>query len=113
VLALPARAKLRGFAPRRSCATRSGLVPTQILERPKMGFPVPSRAGSAERIWPVVQELVLSPRARARGLFQPQALEQLAAEHRTGAADHGERLWLLANLEIWQRVFVEREDGRR
>jgi asparagine synthase (glutamine-hydrolysing) len=110
VLALPARAKLRGLRTKAILRDAlSGLVPKQILERPKMGFPVPISRWFRGAYWPVVQELVLSPRARARGLFQPRALEQLAAEHRTGAADHGERLWLLANLEIWQRVFVERE----
>jgi asparagine synthase (glutamine-hydrolysing) len=54
---------------------------------------------------------VLAPRARARALFAPQALEQLAAEHLRGEADHAERLWLLANLEIWQRIFVDRQDA--
>lgn len=36
---------------------------------------------------------------------------RLAGEHRMGAAHHGDRLWLLLNLEIWHRVFVEGEDA--
>ena len=34
-------------------------------------------------------------------------------EHRAGGADHGMRLWLLMNLEIWQRIFVDGESPQR
>jgi asparagine synthase (glutamine-hydrolysing) len=57
----------------------------------------------------LVDDLVLSPRSLARGLFRPDALQRLAAEHRAGA-NHGQRLWLLANLELWQRIFIDGED---
>jgi asparagine synthase (glutamine-hydrolysing) len=52
---------------------------------------------------------VLSPRTWERGLFRPEALARLAAEHRAGA-NHGQRLWLLANLELWQRIFLDGEE---
>ena len=53
---------------------------------------------------------MLGPRALERGLFDPQvAAATWPQEHRSGAAEHGERLWLLANLEIWQRVFLEND----
>jgi asparagine synthase (glutamine-hydrolysing) len=60
--------------------------------------------------WPVVQEFVLGPRALARGLFKPDELRRLAEEHRQGACAHGDRLWLLINLELWQRIFLDGED---
>ena len=31
------------------------------------------------------------------------------SEHRTGRARHGDRLWLLINLEIWLRTFIDGE----
>src|SRR5204863_299002 len=34
----------------------------------------------------------------------------MADEHRSGRARHGDRLWLLVNLEIWQRIFCEGDD---
>jgi len=33
----------------------------------------------------------------------------LVDEHRAGWAPHGDRLWLLVNLEIWNRIFCEGE----
>jgi len=111
VAALPARFKLRGW--RTKAVLREalrGLVPPEILTRRKMGFPVPVGRWLRGPYWPVVEEFVLSPRALERGLFHPAALRRLAEEHRAGAAEHGERLWLLVNLEIWQRTFLDAED---
>ena len=58
----------------------------------------------------MVREFVLGSRARRRELFDPSLLRRLAEEHRAGVAEHGDRLWLLANLEIWHRVFLDGED---
>src|SRR2546426_972605 len=117
-VAIPARFKLRGLRTKAVLrAALSGRVPRPILTRRKMGFPVPVGGWFRGAFWPVVEEFVLGPRARARGLFRPSALRHLAEEHRTGAWRHGDRLWLLINLEIWQRIFLDGEDpadiGRR
>ncbi len=40
----------------------------------------------------------------------PVALRHLVREHQAGIANHGVHLWLLANLEIWQRIFLDGED---
>jgi asparagine synthase (glutamine-hydrolysing) len=56
-----------------------------------------------------VDDLVLGERARERGLFDPAAVGRLADEHSAGSARHGERLWLLGGLELWQRVFIDGE----
>jgi asparagine synthase (glutamine-hydrolysing) len=86
------------------------LVPPQILTRKKMGFPVPVGQWFQRPFWPIVEELVAGPRALKRGLFDPSFLTRLVHEHRTGAERHGDRLWLLVNLEIWQRIFLDGEE---
>lgn len=111
VAAMPARYKLRGW--RTKTVLREALrdlVPDEILTRRKMGFPVPVGRWFRELFWSLVEEFVLSPRALRRGLFQPPVLRRLAEEHRAGFCEHGDRLWLLVNLEIWQRIFVDAED---
>jgi len=111
VTTMPARFKLRHW--RTKLVLREalrGLVPPEILTRRKMGFPVPVGRWLQGPFWPVVEDLVLGPRALARGLFSPPALRRTAEEHRRGARAHGDRLWLLANLEIWQRIFIDGED---
>jgi len=109
--AIPGRMKLRGWRTKAVLrAALRDLVPREILTRRKMGFPVPVGPWFRDRFWPVVGEFVLGPRARARGLFEPAFLTRLAEEHRTRNWEHGLRLWLLVNLEIWQRIFVDAED---
>jgi len=111
VACLPRRFKLRRWTTKAVLreALRD-LIPREILVRRKMGFPVPlGRWFRGPYAW-LVEQVVLSERALGRGLFDPQVLRRLFREHREGAAEHGERLWLLLNLEIWQRVFMDRED---
>ena len=86
------------------------IIPSEILTRKKMGFPVPVGRWLGKEFWPVVQEFVLGPRATSRGYFDRASLTRMAEEHRSGRTKHGDRLWLLVNLEIWQRVFCEGED---
>jgi asparagine synthase (glutamine-hydrolysing) len=86
------------------------IIPSEILTRRKMGFPVPLNQWLRREFWPVVQEFVIGPRATARGLFDRSALVRMAEDHRAGRAKHGDRLWLLVNLEIWQRIFCEGDD---
>jgi asparagine synthase (glutamine-hydrolysing) len=110
VVALPSRLKLQGF--RTKAVLREAvrdLVPRAILQRRKKGFPVPIGGWLRGPFAAMTDELVLSPRSQARGLFRREALQQLVAEHRAGA-NHGQRLWLLANLELWQRIFIDGED---
>jgi asparagine synthase (glutamine-hydrolysing) len=108
--ALPERFKLSFWRTKRVLreAVRE-TVPAAVLHRRKMGFPVPFGSWLRGRFWPLAEELLLGPRAIERGLFDPRAVRRLTEEHRSGAAEHGERLWLLANLEIWQRVFLEND----
>jgi asparagine synthase (glutamine-hydrolysing) len=86
------------------------LIPDEILRRPKMGFPVPLGRWLQGAYWPMVKDLVLGPRALARDFFKPDTLTRLTEEHRSGRRFHTDRLWLLMNLEIWQRLFIDGED---
>jgi asparagine synthase (glutamine-hydrolysing) len=109
--AIPARFKLRGWQTKAVLRTAlKDLVPREILTRRKMGFPVPVSRWFRQGFWPLVCEFVFGPRAIERGLFNPAFLRHVAEEHRAGTAEHGLGLWLLVNLEIWQRIFVDGED---
>jgi asparagine synthase (glutamine-hydrolysing) len=110
VAAIPGRQRLPGF--RTKALLRDAardLVPVGILKRRKMGFPVPLDNWLRGKHWPIVEDLVLGPRAAARRLFDPVVLRHLAEDHRSGAARHAERLWLLINLEQWHRTFIDGE----
>ena len=110
VVALPSAFKVRGWQTKAILrAAVADLVPAAIIARRKMGFPVPVGSWLKGGFKTLVDEFVLGPRAAARRLFDAATLRQMAAEHASGAASHGDRLWLLINLEIWQRIFHDGE----
>ncbi len=111
VVRMPVRFKVRGLTTKAVLREAlRGRVPREILDRRKLGFPVPFGRWARERFAPLIRSTVLGPRALARGMFAPQILERLVAEHEAGTANHTDRLWLLLNLEIWQRIFLDGED---
>jgi len=110
VAGLPGHFKVRGWQTKAVLrAAVADLIPSAILTRPKMGFPVPFGRWVRGAFSPIVDEFVLSPRTLGRGLFSAAAVKQLTAEHYGGLRRHGDRLWLLVNLEMWQRIFVDGE----
>jgi hypothetical protein len=48
--------------------------------------------------------------ARSSGLLAPGTLRQLAEDRRRGVREHGDHPWLLVCLEVWPRIFIDRED---
>lgn len=108
---LPERLKLRGWTTkyilRRSM---KGILPEEILNRRKMGFPVPLGRWLREDYRNFVDEYVLSDRVQSRNIFDRRAVEQLAAEHERGVNNHADRLWALITFEVWLRQFIDGED---
>jgi asparagine synthase (glutamine-hydrolysing) len=87
-----------------------GILPTEILDRPKMGFPVPVGKWFRGEFKHIVEEYVLSERVINREIFDSDFIRKLVAEHNAGE-NHDERLWSLVNFEIWQRRFIDGENG--
>ncbi len=88
-----------------------GILPPTILDRPKMGFPVPVGDWFRGKFCHIIDEYILGSRAEARGIFDPAFVKTLVNEHMSGV-NHDERLWSLVNFEIWQRRFFDGETGK-
>ncbi|MDQ3253017.1 MAG: asparagine synthase (glutamine-hydrolyzing) [Acidobacteriota bacterium] len=107
---LPERMKLRGWTTKYVLRqSMKGVLPEAILNRPKMGFPVPVGAWFRGEFRSVIDEYVLGERTAARGLFDQAFVRRIVAEHQAGVGNHAERLWSLVNFEMWQRQFIDGE----
>jgi asparagine synthase (glutamine-hydrolysing) len=84
-----------------------GVLPDEVLRRPKMGFGVPLARWFREELRELPAEVLLDPRSLDRGYFRRKEVEDLIREHRGHAADHSQRLWVLLQLEMWHREVVE------
>jgi asparagine synthase (glutamine-hydrolysing) len=108
---IPQNLQLGGFAGKRILKKAvEDLLPRSILYRQKLGFPTPFSRWLAGPQLDVIRKLLLEPRSMERGLFQRDAVERLFGEHREGYRDHYDRIWRLLNLELWQRVCLEKEE---
>jgi asparagine synthase (glutamine-hydrolysing) len=92
--------KMAGLARKRVLkASQRARLPAATLDRRKAGFNAPV----ADWIESWSGALAL---ARLAGeIFEPQAVENLIAAHRAGAADNGHKLFALANFALWRGRF--------
>jgi asparagine synthase (glutamine-hydrolysing) len=107
---LPDRWKLSGWTTKRVLReSMKGLLPESILNRPKMGFPVPFSSWTRGAWNSVARDVLLDRRARERGIVDAGAVDRLLTAHAEGRTDGGDRLWSLLNLELWHRTFIDKE----
>jgi asparagine synthase (glutamine-hydrolysing) len=82
------------------------IVPAHVLNRPKLGFPVPIRH------WLRAGELMdwaysMTASSQAGELVDLAAVTTMLDEHRSGASDHSRRLWTVLIFMLWHAIFVE------
>lgn len=106
---MPHEMKLRGGSTKWILRqAMDGILPDEIIHRPKMGFPVPVGKWFRGPFKHIVDEFVLGERALNRGIFDPAFVRSLVSRHNAGE-NHDERLWSLVNFEIWHRRFIDGE----
>ncbi len=86
----------------------SELLPVEVATRRKTGFGVPMAQWLRDSLRPTLEDLLGGSAVRARGLFRPEFVQVMVAQHDAGARDWSNRLWSLMVLEQWFREFVDR-----
>ncbi len=87
----------------------SGVLPEQLLRNKKIGFNPPLPQWIEGELKPLIA-FFLSPAAiTRRGYFRPAPVLQLIEEHRTGRRDNGLKIWSLLMVELWARMYLDRE----
>jgi asparagine synthase (glutamine-hydrolysing) len=105
---MPASLKMRGGESKYvfKRAVR-GLVPDEILDRPKQGFGVPIGEWINRELRERVRDTFADAGTRTRGIVEPAYVDVLLAEHERGRRDHSNALWSLFVLELWHRAYVD------
>ena len=105
---LPDAWKLNGWTTKRILReSMKGVLPESILNRPKMGFPVPFTSWTRGAWSGVARDVLLDRRSVERGIIDAPAVEALLQAHAGGRTDGGDRIWSLLNLELWHRTFID------
>jgi asparagine synthase (glutamine-hydrolysing) len=83
------------------------IVPAHVLNRPKLGFPVPIRHWlRAGELLDWAYQMVAT--SGAGELIDLTAVRSMLDEHRGGAIDHSRRLWTVLIFMLWYAVFVDK-----
>jgi asparagine synthase (glutamine-hydrolysing) len=109
-LRLPAEWKMR--ARRIKYLTRKlgeRYLSRELLYRKKQGFGFPLGLWFRGALRPLVERVAEDSRLAALGVFRRDEMRRLVAEHVGGRVDHSYRLWLLFNIELWQRHYIDEE----
>jgi asparagine synthase (glutamine-hydrolysing) len=79
-----------------------GMVPDEVIDRPKGYFPVPAIRQLEGPFLELARDALLDPVAKSRGLFRRPAVEtMLNAPNETRTTLGSNALWQLALLELW------------
>src|SRR5256714_3135281 len=105
---LPENLKLRGLTTKYLLKkVLKRLLPSENLDRRKMGFGVPIGHWFRGELQNFLRETILSQKALARGLFKPEAVRRLVELHTRRERDFSHQLWTLLMLELWFQKFID------
>jgi asparagine synthase (glutamine-hydrolysing) len=83
-----------------------GILPNEILYRPKRGFAIPLGRWFRGQLGPFVRDLLLSKRSVERGVFRRSYIERLIEMNDRGRP-MDLPLWTLMTFELWCRRFID------
>jgi asparagine synthase (glutamine-hydrolysing) len=111
---LPSSLKIRGRSLRWAQRKLAGrYLPAEILDRPKQGFSSALPYILKDEYRALYERFLPDSKLVADGILRRAPIDALLAEHLAQRADHGNRLWLLINAELWYRMKIlgqQRED---
>jgi asparagine synthase (glutamine-hydrolysing) len=88
--------------------SQEGLLPDEVIWRPKAGFGAPVRAWLVNELKPMVDEVLSPESVRSRGLVDADEVQRLIRAGDEGTEDNALRIWALLTLELWQQAFLDR-----
>ena len=105
---LPSSLKLKGRTTKYLLKrVLEGRVPAEVMTREKHGFTMPMAEWLRGSLREMVEDCLFSPRSVQRGFFQQGVIRHLWGEHLVRKQDYSHHLWLLMNLELWHREYLD------
>lgn len=84
-------------------------IPATISSRKKLGFPTPLDGWFRNGMMTWARDLLLGKTTRERGIFDHDALARLLANEQNLPYDtYGKKIWMLMNVELWFREFIDK-----
>lgn len=82
-------------------------LPPALIRRKKQGFATPLPYLLADEFKMLYKIFLKDSHLVSTGYFDPSTVRTMLKDHLEKKSDHGQRLWLLCNAEIWYRMYIE------
>ena len=82
-----------------------GIVPDHVLNRKKLGFPVPIRFWLKDEMYDWAKQIIND--SQTEEFFNKQYFLDLLDEHRDGIRDNSRKIWTVLTFMVWHRIYVE------
>jgi asparagine synthase (glutamine-hydrolysing) len=106
-VSLPRRFKIKGFETKHILKdVARSLVPSDLIDRPKMGFGIPRAEWLRGGMKELVIDTLTDTTATQRGWFNANEVKKAIDAHMTGA-DKDNILWPILVLELWARTWLD------
>lgn len=104
---LPSRYKIKGRETKHILKDIArSLVPSELIDRPKMGFAIPRADWLRTGLRTMAYDLLTDPTAQGRGWFNPAEVEKILSDHMSGQ-DRDALIWPMLMLELWARTWLD------
>jgi asparagine synthase (glutamine-hydrolysing) len=104
---IPFDLKLKGFNNKKYILKEAlrGIIPDEVMNRPKMGFGVPIDTWFRGELKDYAAEKLLDGELVKRGLFKRTAIENILHTHASTDINFSPHIWALLTLELWFEEF--------
>ena len=86
-----------------------GILPSDVIYRPKTGFGVPMRNWIQGPLKKLVREILSETSINNRKWFDHKAVTQLIAQDQSGKIDGSYSIFQLLCIELWARIFLDED----
>lgn len=83
-------------------------VPEHVVERKKLGFPVPTRKWLRDELFDWAQEIILA--SETGYLLDKSYCLKLLIDHATGKRDNARKIWTILVFMVWHQVHMEKQE---
>lgn len=82
-----------------------GIVPDHVLNRKKLGFPVPIRHWLKDELYEWAVDII--DLSSTEYLFDKKEVHKLLEQHVTNKKDNSRKLWTILVFMLWHQIFIE------
>ncbi|WP_182201742.1 asparagine synthase (glutamine-hydrolyzing) [Paraliobacillus salinarum] len=84
-----------------------GIVPDHVLDRKKLGFPVPIRLWLKNELYDWAKNIIQE--SQTDHLLKKDYILELLESHCQGKGDYSRKIWTVLIFMIWHKLYIEKE----